>query len=115
VHLGRSVTFDLGVVRSSVFLDILSHSLVALHVSSSPLIFTAATSISALAAGSTPALQSLAICILQRPRQGSPEIGALFGGLNMLTALGDILGVSSSFPLPLNSPIHSDIPNAVFF
>ena len=46
-----------------------------------------------------PALQSLAICILQRSRQGShsPEIGALFGGLSMLTALGQILGVSPSF------------------
>ncbi|KAF8501486.1 MFS general substrate transporter [Russula emetica] len=76
----------------SIFLDIVSHSLVALHVSSSPFIFTGVTSISALAAGSTPALQSLAICILQRSRQGSPEIGALFGGLSMLTALGQILG-----------------------
>ena len=44
-----------------------------------------------------PALQSLAICILQRSRQGSPEIGALFGGLSMLTALGQILGVSPFF------------------
>jgi len=91
-HLARSITSDLAVVRGSVFLDIVSHSLVALHVSSSPFIFTGVTSISALAAGSTPALQSLAICILQRSRQGSPEIGALFGGLSMLTALGQILG-----------------------
>lgn len=91
-HLARSITSDLSVVRGSLFLDIISHSLVALHLSSSPLIFTGVTSISALAAGSTPALQSLAICILQRSRQGSPEIGALFGGLSMLTALGQILG-----------------------
>lgn len=84
-------------MRASLILDIVSHTLVALHVSWSPLFFTGVTSISALAAGSMPALQSLAICILQRSRQGSPEIGALFGGLSMLTALGQILGVSSSF------------------
>lgn len=92
-HLARSITSDLGVVRGSLFLDIVSHSLVALHVSSSSLAFTGITSISALATGSTPALQSLAICILQRSRKGSPETGALFGGLSMLTALGHILGV----------------------
>jgi hypothetical protein len=93
-HLARSITSDLSVVRASIFLDIVSHALVALHVSSSPLFFTGVTSISALAAGSMPALQSLAICILQRSQQGSrsPEIGALFGGLSMLTALGQILG-----------------------
>jgi hypothetical protein len=96
-HLARSITSDLGIVRASIFLDIVSHTLVGLHVSSSPLFFTGVTSISALAAGSMPALQSLAICILQRSRQGSPEIGALFGGLSMLTALGQILGVSPFF------------------
>ena len=91
-HLARSITSDLVIVRGSVFLDVVSHSLVAFHVSSSPLIFAGITSISALAAGSTPALQSLAICILQRSRKGSPDTGALFGGLSMLTALGQILG-----------------------
>jgi len=75
----------------SLLLDITSHSLVAFHLSSSPLIFTGVTSISSLATGTHPALQSLAICILQRSRQGSPDIGALFGGLGMLTAFGQIL------------------------
>jgi hypothetical protein len=103
VHLKRSITFDLCVVRGSLFLDILSHSLVALHLSSSPLTFAGVTSISALAAGGVPALQSLAICILQRSQQGSAEIGALFGGLSMLTALGQIFAVSSSFTPLLGS------------
>jgi len=103
-HLARSITFDLGVVRGSLLLDIVSHTLVALDVSSSPLIFTGATSISALAGGSNPALQSLAICILQRSRQGSPEIGALFGGLSLLTALGQIVGVSPSSNPPVSNP-----------
>lgn len=100
LHLTRCITFDLSIVRGSLVLDILSHSLVALHLSSSPLAFAGITSISAIAAGSSPALHSLAISILQRSRQGNPEIGALFGGLSMLTALGQILGVSpSSVPL----------------
>jgi hypothetical protein len=105
--LTRSVAFDLIILRGSLVLDILSHSLVAFHLSSSPLIFAGITAISSLAAGSTPALQSLAICILQRFQQGSPDIGALFGGLSMLTALGQILGVSSSHPsLPPLQSIH---------
>ena len=88
----------------SLFLDILSHSLVALHLSSAPLTFTGITNISALAAGGSPALHSLAICILQHSRQVTPEIGALFEGLSMLTALGQILGVSSYFTPPLSFP-----------
>lgn len=94
-RLARSIKFDLYVARVSLLLDIASHTLVAFHLYTSPLVFIGVTSISALASGANPALESLAICILQRSRQGSPDIGALFGGLGMLKALGSILAVSS--------------------
>jgi hypothetical protein len=114
-HLARSITSDLVLVRGSLFLDIASHSLVALHVSSSPLVFTGITSLSALASGGTPALHSLAICILQRSQKGSPDTGALFGGLGMLTALGQILGVRNPiFQLTQLSKICSDNGSCAF-
>ncbi|KAI0303849.1 major facilitator superfamily domain-containing protein [Multifurca ochricompacta] len=109
----RSVTFDLRVARASLLIDIVSHTLVALHISSSPLVFSGVTSISALASGATPALQSLAICILQRSRQGSPEIGALFGGLSMLTALGQTILAPLLFGLIYSSTV-ARFPEAVF-
>jgi len=90
-HLARSIAFDLYVARGSLLLDMISHTLVALHLSSSSLVFAGITSISALASGTTPALQSLAISILQRSSQGNPEIGALFSGLSTLTALGQAI------------------------
>jgi hypothetical protein len=110
VHLARSIAFDLCVARASLLLEITSHTLIALHLSSSPLLFTGFACIDALATGTTPALESLAICILQRSRQGNTELGALFGGLGMLTALGQtILAVSPWLsPFPLFPPLHSD-------
>jgi hypothetical protein len=105
--LARSITFDLCVARASLLLDIASHSLVAFHLSTSPLVFVGVTSISALASGTHPALESLAISILQRSQKGSPDIGALFGGLGMLTALGSILAVSPSFASICHSPVLS--------
>jgi hypothetical protein len=98
-HLARSITFDLYVARGSLLLDMLSDCLVALHLSPSPFVFAGVTSISALASGATPALHSLALCILQRSSQGNPDIGALFSGMSTLAALGQaILAVSSIFP-----------------
>ncbi|KAH9959658.1 major facilitator superfamily domain-containing protein [Russula dissimulans] len=90
-HLAQSITFDLCVARGSLIIDIISHSLVAIHLSSSPLVYTGFTSVSALATGTVPALQSLAVCIFQRSRPANVEIGALFGGLSLLMALGQIL------------------------
>lgn len=103
LHTLRKLSSLISVSCRTLFclLDIASHTLAAIHLSSSPLIFTMVTSISAFATGASPALQSLAICILrvQRSQPGSPDTGALFGGLSMLTALRHILAVSPSFTL----------------
>ncbi|KAH9972761.1 major facilitator superfamily domain-containing protein [Lactifluus volemus] len=112
-HLARSITFDVCVARVSLLLDITSHSLVALHLSSSPLIFTGITSISALASGTFPALESLAICILQRSRQANPELGALFGGLGTLTALGQTILAPVIFGIFYSTTV-AYFPEAVF-
>lgn len=112
-HLARSIAFDLYVARGSLFLDLISHTLVALHLSSSPFIFSGITSISALASGTTPALQSLAICILQRSSQGKPEIGALFNGLSTLSALGQAILAPLIFGFVYSSTV-ARFPEAVF-
>ena len=101
-HLAHSIAFDLYVARGSLLLDMISDTLIALHLSPSPLVFTGVSSISALASGTTPALHSLAICILQRSSQGNPDIGALFSGMSTLSALGQaILAVSPASFSPL--------------
>ncbi|KAI0297311.1 hypothetical protein B0F90DRAFT_1819482 [Multifurca ochricompacta] len=65
--LARSVTFDRSIARGSLLIDIVSHTPVALHISSSPLVFSGVTSISALASGVILTLQNLrlehALCI----------------------------------------------------
>ena len=100
-HLARSITFDLCVARVSLLLDMLAEVLIALHLSPSPFVFAGLSSISALSSGTTPALHSLAICILQRSSQGNPDIGALFSGMSTLAALGQaILAVSPTISKP---------------
>ncbi|KAH9034417.1 major facilitator superfamily domain-containing protein [Lactarius hengduanensis] len=112
-HLARSIAFDLYVARGSLLLDMISHTLVALHLSSSSLVFAGITSISALASGTTPALQSLAICILQRSSQGNPDFGALFSGLSTLAALGQAILAPLIFGFVYSGTV-ARFPEAVF-
>ncbi|KAI9440077.1 hypothetical protein H4582DRAFT_1944898 [Lactarius indigo] len=112
-HLAHSIAFDLYVARGSLLLDMISHTLVALHLSSSSLVFAGITSISALASGTTPALQSLAICILQRSSQGNSEIGALFSGLSTLAALGQAILAPLIFGFVYSGTV-ARFPEAVF-
>ncbi|KAI0259888.1 major facilitator superfamily domain-containing protein [Gloeopeniophorella convolvens] len=111
--LARSISFDLLVARGSFILDIISHSLVAMHLSSSALAFTGATSLASLSSGALPAIHSLAICILQRSRQGSTELGALFGGLSMLTALGQTILGPLMFGIVYSNTV-ARFPEAIF-
>lgn len=112
-HLARSITFDLYVARGSLLLDMLSDCLVALHLSPSPFVFAGVTSISALASGATPALHSLALCILQRSSQGNPDIGALFSGMSTLAALGQAILAPLLFGFVYSSTV-ARFPQAVF-
>jgi len=91
----------------------ISDALVALHLSPSPFVFAGLTSISALASGTTPALHSLALCILQRSSQGTPDIGALFSGMSTLAALGQAILAPLLFGFVYSSTV-ARFPQAVF-
>ncbi|KAH9960045.1 major facilitator superfamily domain-containing protein [Lactifluus volemus] len=112
-YLARCITFDLCILRVSLLLEITSHSLVALHLSSSPLIFTGITCISALASCTFPTVESLAICMFQRSRQGSAELGPLFGGLGTLIALGQAILAPVIFGIFYSTTV-AYFPEAIF-
>jgi hypothetical protein len=122
-HLAREISFDLLLTRCSLVIDIISNMFVTLapmpsytvHSVSgdipsshskqeSQALFVLATSLSSLGSGAVPAIQSLALCILQvrtldAGAAGTPVkdegVGALFGALAVLQTVGQmILGVS---------------------
>lgn len=100
--LQHSISFDLAIMRSSLFLDILSHTLVSLPLTTTSVSFTGLTVISSFASGMLPAGQSLAICIMQRNGFGEEGLGALFGAISALQAVGQmILGVRVILALPV--------------
>jgi len=112
--LVQEMHFDLFLTRLSFILDILSHTFVvlspspsaAIHALSkqtgsySQIMFVAASSLNSFSSGVVPALQSLALCVLQShslanaSAGGSEEdvgIGRLFGALAVLQAVGQMI------------------------
>jgi hypothetical protein len=65
-------------------------------------LFVLATSLSSLGSGAVPAIQSLALCMLQMRALDAGEaddgqeegVGSLFGALAVLHAVGQMIGVS---------------------
>ncbi|GJJ08626.1 hypothetical protein Clacol_002845 [Clathrus columnatus] len=102
------IKFDLWVARISLFLDFLSHSLVAIAPSASVQLFAGFSLVNSMGTGLVPALHSIAMCTLylrernvsvdiDRPegesRKGGKDVGKLFGSLAVLQAVGmSILG-----------------------
>lgn len=108
-HLRAEMSFDLILVRASLFVDFLSHFFVFLSpASAGPAFFTLFTSMSSLGAGVHPAVNSVALCLLQMRQYAAEEAGEvvvqddggagrLFGSLSVLQAMGQyILGVCFS-------------------
>lgn len=122
-HLAREISFDLLLTRCSLLIDIISNVSVVLapppafqihsvvgdvppshSKQESQALFVLATSLSSLGSGSVPAIQSLALCILQvraldAGATGTPGkeagVGQLFGALAVLQTVGQmIIGVS---------------------
>ena len=104
--LAKEMRFDLSLIRGSLLIDLLSHSLVALSPAhASQALFVGATSLSSFGAGLVPATNSLALCIMQA--RGEDDTGKLFGAFSVLQAIGQmILGVS--FPIPGAPLVHPD-------
>lgn len=120
-HLAQEIKFDLLLTRCSFMIDLLSNAFVTLSPmpsykihgidadasshskEQSQALFVLATSLSSLGSGAMPAIQSLALCILQVRASDAGDadggrdegIGSLFGALAVLQAVGQmILGVS---------------------
>lgn len=123
-HLAREISFDLFLTRCSLLIDIISDTFVVLAPTpafqvhsligdvsgshskqESQALFVLATSLGSLGSGAVPAIQSLALCILQvraldATAAGTPGketgVGQLFGALAVLQTVGQmIIGVSS--------------------
>ncbi|KAH9848455.1 major facilitator superfamily domain-containing protein [Lenzites betulinus] len=90
--LAKEMHFDLSLIRGSLLLDLLSHTLVTLSpANASQGLFVGATAMSSFAAGLVPATNSLALCIMQA--RGEDGTGKLFGAFSVLQAVGQtILG-----------------------
>lgn len=122
-RLRKEIAFDLFLTRLSLLMDVLANIVITLlpspgyqtHVlvngpsseqtRRSEVMFVLASSLNSLASGVVPAVQSLALCIMQARVlvTGGPEdagdnsTGKLFGALAVLQATGQmILGVRSS-------------------
>jgi hypothetical protein len=111
-HLAREIQFDLRVARLSLLADIVSNTFVTVapspstsEGSNSQTFFIIASAFTSFASGVVPAMQSLALCIMQARALregdgagGEVDVGRLFGGMAVLQAVGQmILGVCLSF------------------
>ncbi|KAI0833783.1 major facilitator superfamily domain-containing protein [Trametes gibbosa] len=90
--LAKEMHFDLSLIRGSLLLDLLSHTLVTLSpAKANQGLFVGATALSSFAAGLVPAVNSLALCIMKA--RGEDDTGKLFGAFSVLQAVGQtILG-----------------------
>ena len=79
-----SPRLDLNTARVSLVMELTAYTLMA--TAKSGTLFTAYTALGSLAAGLTPAVQSLALGIYAG--RGGEETGKLFGGLSVVQALG---------------------------
>ncbi|KAF9532861.1 major facilitator superfamily domain-containing protein [Crepidotus variabilis] len=85
----HSPSFDLGLARFSILVEIICYTFMAFALTSIP--FTTASLIASFGAGFTPALQSVTLALYTR--RGGTEVGRLFGALAVIQTLSaQILG-----------------------
>ena len=95
--LAKEMRFDMALIRGALLTDLFSHSIVALSSPeagpfSGQALFVGATAMNSFGAGLIPAVNSLALCILQS--LGVTDTGKLFGAFSVLQAIGQmIIGV----------------------
>lgn len=134
--LAQEMLFDLFLMRLSFIVDIFSHTFVTLfpapetkiHALSmqgssySQIMFVAASSLSSFGSGVVPAVQSLALCVLQsrslaNASAGGTEkdigIGRLFGALAVVQAVGQMIIGPTIFGLVYGTTVAT-FPKAIF-
>ncbi|KAL6307471.1 MFS general substrate transporter [Sparassis latifolia] len=111
-QVAREMKFDFVLLRLSLVVDLLSHTLVTLSPeNTSAAMFTAYTSLSSFGAGVDPAMQSLALCIMQA--NGEDNRGKLFGAFAMLRTVGQMIIGPILFGLIYSTTV-AQFPKAIF-
>ncbi|OSX59092.1 hypothetical protein POSPLADRAFT_1173348 [Postia placenta MAD-698-R-SB12] len=111
-QIAAEMRFDFNLLRASLTVDLLSHILVALSApDSSAAMFTIFTSLSSFGAGVDPALQSLALCIMQM--NGEDNRGKLFGMFAMLRTTGQMIIGPLLFGVVYSATV-AQFPKAIF-
>ncbi|KAF8896306.1 major facilitator superfamily-domain-containing protein [Infundibulicybe gibba] len=150
-HLANEISFDLMLTRCSFIIDIISNTFVTLapaptiykahslytpatqgnqqrpmNFQQSQALFVLSTTLSSLGSGVVPAVQSLALCIIQMRSLGSPATGStgsgasleggtgrLFGALAVLQAVGQMILGPMLFGLIYSGTV-AQFPKAIF-
>ncbi|KAH0585164.1 hypothetical protein H2248_008420 [Termitomyces sp. 'cryptogamus'] len=89
-HIAAELHFDKRLAQASLAVDGLADALVALTPASSQTLFTGLSCLSSFTSGGNPTLHSLAAVCLHACGFSS-EVGALFGGLAVLSAIAHII------------------------
>ena len=120
--------FDMSLIRGSLFVDLCSHLLVALAPpeygpAGGQALFVGATALSSFGAGLVPAVNSLALCILQAqaeaaaaagaPPQDTSNIGRLFGALAAIQSVGQMILGPLLFGVVYSATVAT-YPKAIF-
>lgn len=90
--IASEMRFDKNLARCSLAVDGLADALVAITPTSSQPTFLALSCLSSLTSGGNPSLHSLGAVCLHASGRGS-EIGAFFGGIAVISAVGHIISV----------------------
>ncbi|KAL1949746.1 hypothetical protein VTO73DRAFT_8627 [Trametes versicolor] len=110
--IAKEMRFDISLIRGSLIIDLLSHSLVTLSPAhASQALFVGATAMSSFGAGLVPAANSLALCIMQS--RGEDVTGKLFGAFSVLQAVGQMILGPILFGI-IYSETVATFPKAIF-
>lgn len=123
-QIAKEMNFDLLLLRSSFFIEFASHALVSLIPSTAgagP--FVAFTTLSCFGTGVLPAVNSLALCILQMhadvssasgdPTAHGSNAGRLFGALASIQAVGQMILGPLMFGVVYSATVAT-FPKAIF-
>ncbi|KAI0683398.1 major facilitator superfamily domain-containing protein [Cytidiella melzeri] len=122
-QLMNEMKFDVLLLRCSLFLDVLSHTLVSLcPPDAGQALFVGFTALSSLGSGFHPGVNSVALCILQMRARTSGQnssggddggVGRLFGALAALQAVGQMILGPLIFGMIYSSTVAT-FPKAIF-
>ncbi|KAJ6576516.1 major facilitator superfamily domain-containing protein [Mycena vulgaris] len=121
-HIAQEIKFDLGLSRLSLCIDIVANLSIVSQFQNSQTLFILASWMQCLGAGVVPAMQSLALCIIQArsllaAEAGQPIVdagtGALFGALAVLQAGGQMVLGPLLFGLVYSETVAA-FPKTVF-